>query len=115
MILFGGAAAHPSIPLVIGYKVFRFAAFAAVGLAAAHFSGVAERQGAFTALFFILFVAFEVGFYGMIAVLDATGILAALTWFQIGIGNLLATVVMGGYLWRRHPTLGTRLDEALSR
>lgn len=90
-MLFGGAAARPSLPHVIGYTFFHYAAFAAVGLAAAHFTGVAERQGAFTALFFILFVAFEVGSSGMIAVLDATGILAALTWFQIGIGNLLAT------------------------
>lgn len=100
---------------VLGYTVFHYAAFAAVGLLAAYSTRLAERQPVVLALFVVLFVVFEVGFYGMTAVLHMSQILGQLTWIQIAIGNLLATAAMGGYLWRAHPSIARNLQLALAR
>lgn len=105
----GGAAA------LWGYTVFHYLAFAAVGVLAAYSTHLAERSPVLLALFAVLFVTFEVGFYGMTAVLHATSVLGELTWIQIAAGNLLATAVMGGFLWRTHPAVRPGLIEALSR
>ena len=61
----------------------------------------------------ILFVAIEIGFYGLSAVLAESPLLGALAWYQIGLANLVAALAMGTYLWRRNPALGGRLDFAL--
>jgi hypothetical protein len=66
------------------------------------------------ALFPVLFVSFQVGFYGITAMLAVTDFLGTMAWYQIAIGNILATAVMGGFLWRTHPAIRTNLDLALS-
>ena len=60
----------------------------------------------------ILFVAIELGFYGMVAMLEET-VLGNLAWYQIVAGNLLAAVLMGTYLWRGHPAMKDGLVRAL--
>jgi hypothetical protein len=85
-----------------------------VGLLATYSTHLAERRPEVLALFAVLFVVFQVGFYGMTAVLHMTDVLGSLTWYQIAAGNLLATAVMGGYLWRAHPAIRENLVVALS-
>jgi hypothetical protein len=111
--LFGGVVAGRAAA-VIGYTLFHYAAFVAVGLVAAFSTRLAERQPVVLALFAVLFVVFQVGFYGMTAVLHMSQILGQLTWLQIAIGNVLATMAMGTYLWRAHPAISRNLQIALA-
>jgi hypothetical protein len=100
--------------LVAGYTVFHYAAFIAVGCLAAALLHLAEQQPEVLALLVVLFVIIEMGFYGLVAALNATRLLNGLEWYQIALGNLLASVLMGTYLWRAHPELRAGLDRALS-
>lgn len=103
-----------SLLVVAGYTVFHYAAFVAVGCLAVVLVHLSERQPEVLALFFILFVMIEMGFYGLVAVFSATRLLNGLEWYQIALGNLLATFLMGSYLWRTHPALRAGLGDALS-
>ncbi|MBV9110277.1 MAG: hypothetical protein JO306_12775 [Gemmatimonadetes bacterium] len=116
-----GALGLPTAPpgsidpiVVAAYTVFHCIVFVAVGVAAALLVRAAERQPVVLALFAVLFVIIELGFYGVAAVVDTTGVLGRLAWWQIAGGNLLAVALMGGYLARRHPGLGERIDYVLS-
>jgi divalent metal cation (Fe/Co/Zn/Cd) transporter len=73
----------------------------------------ARVESSVLAGFLILFVAFEIGFYGLTALLSQQELLGELAWYQIGIGNLLAAAAMGTYLWRRHPELSSEFAHAL--
>jgi FtsH-binding integral membrane protein len=109
------ASAGPIHPgLVAAYTLFHCAVFVAVGVLAALLVRLAERQPVVLALFVVLFAIVEMGFYGLTAVLDTTGVLGRMAWWQVAGGNLVATALMGGYLWRRHPGLVHELDLALS-
>jgi hypothetical protein len=119
-MLFGPLGVHAApggvdAGIVAGYTLFHCVAFTGVGLLAALLVRVAERQPVVLALFVVLFAIIEMGFYGLTAVLDTTGVLGRMAWWQIAGGNLVATALMGGYLWRRHPALAHELDLALSR
>lgn len=100
------------IPIII-YTIFHFAAFILAGIIVVAVVHASEREPSLLLGFLILFVAFEVGFYGMIYFLDLS-VLGSLAWMQVGLANLLAAFVMGRYLWRSHPALRGRLDEGLS-
>lgn len=101
--------------VVAGYTLIHCAAFVVVGVIASLIVHAAERQPAVLALFMVLFAIIEMGFYGATAVLDNTGVLGGMAWWQIAGGNLVATLLMGFYLVRRHPGIRERLDYALSR
>jgi hypothetical protein len=97
---------------VIAYTIFHYAAFALVGIIAAVLVHAGERRPSVLAGSMILFVAIELGFYGMVALLQET-VLGNFAWYQILAGNLLAAVLMGTYLWRAHPALRENLVQAL--
>ncbi len=54
------------------------------------------------------FCFFEVGFYILVALL-AKPLLGYLAWWNVAIGNGLAALAMGYYLWREHPRIGEGL------
>jgi hypothetical protein len=110
--LLGVAGVGPMVEL-LSYSVFHYAAFAVVGIVAAYSTHLSERTPVVLALFLPLFVAFQLGFYGIAAVLSVN-LLGSMAWYQIAVGNLLATAVMGGFLWKTHPVIRTNLDVALS-
>ncbi len=58
----------------------------------------------------MLFVAFEAFFMGLMA-LAAEFLLGPLAWWAIAVGNLLASVALGWYLWVKHPKLQKVLAE----
>ena len=103
-----------SLLLVVAvYTVIHYLAFALVGILAAAIVRAGEREPGLLAGALILFVAIEIGFYGLSALLAQSPLLGALAWYQSGLANLLAAIAMGTYLWRRNPALGRRLDFAL--
>lgn len=96
------------------YTVFHFVAFGVVGIIVVAIVHGSRRQPAILAGLLILFVAFEVGFYGLTYVLSLWAPLEGIAWYQVGAANLLAAVLMGRYLWQRHPEVSRQLDEVLS-
>jgi hypothetical protein len=95
------------------YSVFHYLAFIVVGIVAAAIVRAGEREPNILAGALILFVAIEIGFYGLTALLAQTAALGSLAWYQIGLANLLAAAAMGTYLWRHNPALGRGLVYAL--
>jgi hypothetical protein len=97
------AAAHGPQRLAFAalYTPIHLLAFALLGIVAAGLVRQVERMPSLAALLLMLFVAFEVAFTGIVALLEQEG-LGALAWTQVAAGNLVAATVMGAYLLRRH-------------
>lgn len=107
-----GRTPEPQVVNVIIYTLFHYAAFILVGLVAVVLVHAGERMPSVLAGSLILFVAIELGFYGLVVLLHQT-VLGNLAWYNILAGNLLAAVLMGTYLWRTHPALRKGLVAAL--
>lgn len=96
--------------MVTGYTLIHVTAFIVTGLVAATIVVEAEERPPLVLAGVLLFVAFEAFFMGLLAMV-AEFLLGALAWWTIAVGNLLATVTMGYYLWRKHPKLRKALEE----
>ncbi len=90
-----------SLPLIFKYTLVHGAAFVVFGWLAAGLLALADREPRLLYAFVMLFVCFEVFFFAMTAAL-AEWLLEALVWWRILAANLLAAVVMLGYLLRKH-------------
>jgi hypothetical protein len=90
-----------SWPLVLGYSLVHWAAFALFGLAAAALLAEADRQPALLFVFVMLVCCFEVFALALVALL-AEWLFEALAWWSIAVANALAVVVMLSFLGRRH-------------
>lgn len=110
--LFGKPGAEGTVTHVLVYTVFHGAAFIAVGLVLAFFVHEAEREPEVLAALIILFILFELGFYIATALLAQSSLFGRLAWYQVAIGNTIATLAMGVYMWRAHPKLKTELAHA---
>jgi len=98
-----------SVATVAGYSIFHIGTFLALGFVAAAIAGYAEDTPPLILAAVMLFLAFEAFFMGLMA-LSAEFLLSALAWWAIVVGNVLATLAMGFYLWVKHP----KLREALA-
>jgi hypothetical protein len=99
---------------VLIYTVFHVAVFVVVGCVVSWIvAASAATPGALVGLL-MLFVVFESGFYALTLFFSSDGGVRQLAWYNIGIANLLASVLMGRYLWRSHPELADRVEGALS-
>jgi hypothetical protein len=107
-----GQSPEPVAVNVIAYTIFHYAAFIVVGILAVVLVHAGERTPSVLAGSMILFVAIEIGFYGLVVLLEET-VLGNFAWYQILAGNLLAAALMGTYLWRAHPALRDGLVSAL--
>jgi hypothetical protein len=111
----GGGPADVTITAgrVVGYTILHFAFFMLAGLL---LDGMTEQVQRFPPLIFgllILFVVYETLFVALVAILGAW-VLSAIAWWSVLVGNLLAAVAMGLYMWRAHPGLAEKLtSEAL--
>lgn len=91
--------------LVVEYTVLHFAAFLLFGIAAAILIEAAERERPLIISLLIFLFAFEVLFVALTMFMGPI-VSAALSWWSVLAGNLLATVVMLGYFFLlRHPLL----------
>jgi hypothetical protein len=100
----------PRLDVVVGYTVFHFAVFAFFGIAVAAFLLAAEREPRILLGLFILFLCFQVFFFGFLQALDVH-LAGALPWWNVAIGNLFASVAMVTYFFLSHRSLGARLLE----
>ena len=107
-------SAGDSEPLtILVYTLFHYGAFFIVGIIVTLMVQLAESQPSILGGFFILFIAFELGFQGLVAMLQHTTALGALAWYQIMLGNIIASLAMGTYIWRTHPELREGVRHAL--
>jgi hypothetical protein len=93
-----------SLGIVVAFTAIHWLVFALIGGLASRLLGLAEHNPNLGFGVLLLFVLFEGGFLSA-AMLFAEPVLHALAWQSVLIGNLLAALAMGGYLWRRHPHL----------
>lgn len=112
--VFGPGTPNAAIA-VTAYTVFHYAVFIGIGLLAALAVHQAEREPEILAAAIVLFIIFELGFYGLTALLAESHALGALAWYQVALGNVVAAVSMGVYLWRVNPTLREELVGAFGR
>ena len=99
---------------IVGYSLVHFGTFIASGLVAAAILAQAERRPnliLFGGLLFVVFIAFLMAALALFA----EWVVGSLAWWNVALGNLLATVGMGYYLLRAHPEVRMSLgEEALS-
>ena len=110
-----GASEGPNrLMLAALYTPIHFILFALFGVLVMFLMHRAKKQPSLLMLALMLFAVFEVGFTGLVAFLEQTA-LGDLAWYQVAIGNLIAVIVMGWYVWRRHPDVAViwsrRLDD----
>jgi hypothetical protein len=108
----GGTAQESTLTYLVAYTIVHYAAFIASGLAVSYVVHKAATEPSVLLIFMLLFIIFELGFYGMTLMLAETA-LRSLAWYQIAAGNVLAALVMGVYMWRTHPALGQEFAHAM--
>ena len=111
--VFGPPGNEGAMTFIVAYTIFHYLAFAIAGIVLSVIVYWAQTQPTVLAGAMMLFVAFEIGFYGLSAALQESPFLGALTWGQVASGNLIAALVMGGYMWRAHPELKEEFSYAL--
>jgi hypothetical protein len=94
--------------LVVEYSVLHVAAFVVVGIAAAWLIVAAEHEAGLVVALLVFFAGFEVFFLALV-MFHGPALLAALSWWGVLAGNLLATGVMLRYFFFRHRALGRAL------
>ena len=99
---------HGLLRLSAEYSIIHFGAFIAVGVIGALLLQAAESEPPFLISVLIFFGAFEVFFIAVVLLLGPA-VMAALTWWGIIVGNLLATGAMLAYFFVQHPMLARNL------
>jgi hypothetical protein len=89
---------------VLAYSLVHLVAFVVVGGVTSTIVAETERAPDLIWLLVEFFVVLEMGFYGVVALLF-TPLLAELAWANVAVGNLIAAITMGCYLWRVRPGL----------
>ena len=110
--VFGDTTRDGGVVHIVTYTILHYAAFIVTGIIASAVVHKAEVEPSVLVVFTLLFIIFELGFYGLTAILAETT-LRTLAWYQVAVGNLLAAVTMGLYLWRTHPALRQEFAHAL--
>lgn len=95
------------------YTAFHVVAFVAIGVIACRLVDMSRRAPHVTIGLLLFFVVFEVGFYFAAMVTSHYDVVGSLAWYQIGAANLVASALMGGYIWRHHPELKAEIRLAL--
>lgn len=112
--LFGASGGGSPMAYVLGYTLFHVIAFSISGLVVSAVVNSAESEPSLLFGLLILFVAFELGWYGLTAILSSDQAYGSLAWYQVMVANLIAATTMGVYLYRRHPALAARASHAVA-
>jgi len=109
-VFFGDQPPHVVVEFsrIVGYTMIHVSAFVVVGCIAAALAAEVEEAPSTLFLVIVGFCFFEFGFYILVAIL-AQPLLGALAWWNVAIGNAIAALGMGYYLWREHPKIGEEL------
>ncbi len=92
------------------YTAMHVLVFLFVGTVASAMIAEAEKSPGALWLLIEFFIVFEFGFNGVVALMF-TPLLAALAWANVAVGNLIAAICMGYYLWRARPALRQSLRD----
>lgn len=111
--LFGGTGGASPTLYVLGYTAFHVLAFGVAGMVVSAVVNKAEEEPSILWGLLILFVAFELAWYGLTAILSQGEAYGTLAWYQVMIANLIAAAAMGFYLYRRHPALASRASASV--
>ncbi|HLK86644.1 MAG TPA: hypothetical protein VKT27_09060 [Candidatus Binataceae bacterium] len=90
-----------TLPLVLGYTALHFFAFILFGIATAVLLYAAEYEPVFAVAVIFLLAIFELFFVGALAAFDEAA-LAAIGFWRILVGNVLAIAAMLAYFETRH-------------
>jgi hypothetical protein len=101
-----------TVPMVLAYTGVHLAAFLGTGFVASALISEAEKDPPMLLGLILLFVTFEVLFFGLIAIM-ASWLLDSIRWWTILVANLIAAGAMGTYLWKEHPNLQAELARPL--
>lgn len=104
----GAAEVQYNVALIGAYTVVHVLAFWLVGALFAWVARRLERAPSLWLMALLGFIIVEGLFLGATTLL-ASWVLGALTWWAVGMGNLVAVSAMGWFLWARHPQLRERL------
>ncbi len=107
-----GTVNDAMIVRVVAYTIFHYAAFILAGIVLSYVVHRAESEPSVLVIFTLLFIIFELGFYGFVALLAETRF-GSIAWYEVGIANVLAALAMGVYMWRTHPALAEEFRHAL--
>lgn len=99
--IFNPAQVRVTLPLVLGYTALHFFAFVMFGIATAVLLRAADFEPVFALAAIFLLAIFEIFFVGALAAFDEAAI-AALGFWKILAGNVLAMVAMLIYFETRH-------------
>lgn len=111
---FGGTGGASPTLYALGYTLFHVLAFCFSGVVVSAVVNKAEEEPSLLFLLMLLFVAFEIAWYGMTAILARDEAFGPPAWYQVMLANVVAAVVMGVYLFRKHPLLAARASRSLA-
>jgi len=107
-----GAAGPAAVPVTLGlvatYTVVHVAAFVVAGVVLVALAEQVERVPAMALLVVLTFIVLEALVVATLGV-GAEWVLGTLGWWSVAVGNLVAVLSMGWYVWRTHPGLQRRL------
>lgn len=96
--------------VVASYTVLHLAVFTAIGLGVAWAAEKVERAPELWLMTLMALLILEGLFFGVLMGLG-DWVLGALSWWSVGLGNLIAIAAMGGWIWSRRPELRRRLSQ----
>lgn len=101
--LFGGEFGGRGLPFhVTVYTVLHVAAFVALGMATAGATNTMERKPRALNGFLVLFVILELAYLGAVRLAATSELFGTYAWWQFGVANLIAALLMGRYIWHTH-------------
>ena len=102
------ALVEVNFPTVVAYTMLHAVLFVLVGIIAAALATMVDKFPSTLFLIVVFFAIFEVGFYIVLATMAAP-LLGRLAWSNVAVGNLIAALGMGYYLWTVHPHIREEL------
>ncbi|HSJ63051.1 MAG TPA: hypothetical protein VK922_03995 [Gemmatimonadaceae bacterium] len=112
-VLFGATSpeeVHVGVAVIAAYTVVHFAAFVVVGIALVWSAKLLEQTPGMWLTGLLAFIVIEGLFLGTMGSLGGW-VLGTLSWWAVGIGNLIAVLAMGMWVWATHPKLRHELLE----
>lgn len=112
VVLFRDPAPEPQLIFgaIILYTAFHFLVFVLIGMGVVALLHWGIRNSVVRYALLPVFLVFEVMFYGLLLVLSERTHELFPFWAVLG-ANTLAAILMGVYLWRRHPALRRSIEE----
>jgi len=98
-----------TVGIILGYSAIHLAAFVLLGTLVVVIARRARKTPPLILGALLVFVTFQALFMGVLAI-AAEHLLGALAWWGVAIGNLLAAVTMGYYVWEKDPALKQALE-----